>query len=309
MRGYRGTTENMEGCRKKYVVKSYSKVLDARGKVHIMISITDMDDEMVIYNRVRKSGSRTVLKVMSTLSKQNGFQLNSSSIYRLMNVTLGEQAKLVNFIESIRPPFIYERHIHYLDFSRFGYGPPIYINFIRDPSNRFVSDYYFERWGDDIKIDKVFKGSASAKNRSVNDCIVGGYEECSELVAFGQGSIPYFCGQDPRCMHPSEWALRQALHRLRDRYLFVGITEYLEESIGILEVLLPNLFKGGSQVFKQQDVQDVVKRSSAKGKTELIEKAINKLKKVLKFEYVFYDEAVEIFKDLMKQLRQTGKLV
>lgn len=41
---------------------------------------------------------------------------------------------------------MYERHIHFVDFAKFGQPQPVYINLIRDPLQRMVSWYYFRRY-------------------------------------------------------------------------------------------------------------------------------------------------------------------
>ncbi|XP_042602732.1 uronyl 2-sulfotransferase-like [Cyprinus carpio] len=51
-------------------------------------------------------------------------------------------------ISTIPQPFLYTRHVHFLNFTRFRIEQPVYINIIRDPINRFLSNYFFRRFGD-----------------------------------------------------------------------------------------------------------------------------------------------------------------
>lgn len=99
------------------------------------------------------------------------------------------QVDLMRNISTIPQPFLYTRHVHYLNFTRwanrelfiwmylirtkikallpfklllfdsvlilfvsfffrFRIEQPVYINIIRDPINRFLSNYFFRRFGD-----------------------------------------------------------------------------------------------------------------------------------------------------------------
>ncbi|MEQ2221945.1 hypothetical protein ILYODFUR_020895 [Ilyodon furcidens] len=51
-------------------------------------------------------------------------------------------------ISKIPQPFLYTRHVHFLNFTRFRIEEPVYINIIRDPISRFLSNYFFRRFGD-----------------------------------------------------------------------------------------------------------------------------------------------------------------
>ena len=43
-------------------------------------------------------------------------------------------------------PFSYERHLYYIDFSDYNVSKaPIYINLIRDPIDRIISDFFYRR--------------------------------------------------------------------------------------------------------------------------------------------------------------------
>ncbi len=49
-----------------------------------------------------------------------------------------------------------ERHLKFIDFTQFGKPSPIWINFVRDPVDRYSSQYYYWRtlggkWADEIR--------------------------------------------------------------------------------------------------------------------------------------------------------------
>ena len=114
------------------------------------------DDRVIIYNRIPKTGSTSFIKVVNMLHKRNKF----SSLY--LNITsktmrLNDEAWIVRNIshwKEIRP-VIFHGHFGFPTFPKFGSQlRPIFINIIRDPLQRFVSYYYFIRYGDDFRPHK-----------------------------------------------------------------------------------------------------------------------------------------------------------
>ncbi|KAL0967768.1 hypothetical protein UPYG_G00256610 [Umbra pygmaea] len=102
----------------------------------------------VIYNRVGKCGSRTVVILLRLLAERHQFNLLSSDIHNKTRLTKHEQVDLMKNISNVPQPFLYTRHVHFLNFTRFRIEQPVYINIIRDPINRFLSNYFFRRFGD-----------------------------------------------------------------------------------------------------------------------------------------------------------------
>ncbi|TNM94691.1 hypothetical protein fugu_017450 [Takifugu bimaculatus] len=102
----------------------------------------------VVYNRVGKCGSRTVVILLRLLAEKHQFNLVSSDIHNKTRLTKHEQVDLMRNISGIPQPFLYTRHVHFLNFTRFRIEQPVYINIIRDPISRFLSNYFFRRFGD-----------------------------------------------------------------------------------------------------------------------------------------------------------------
>ncbi|KAJ7391400.1 hypothetical protein OS493_018444 [Desmophyllum pertusum] len=259
----------------------------------------------VIYNRVGKCGSRTVITLMNTLTRKNSFTVIGSTKNQLLHLNLQERVEYVDFLDHLRAPFIYHRHIHYVDFKRFGAVQPIYFNLIRDPLARLVSSYYYHRFGDFREGRKTwnFKGTAEEKNMTFDECVLNEVKECVDPEKLFY-IVPYFCGHEAFCRKPSQLALRQAKINVITNYLVVGVTDEFEDFLSILEKLLPEFFKGVLELYKKpgdslQNRMTTTKTMNKKGPSAEVEKI---MKKHLELEYDFYYFVKDRFHRLKAEL-------
>merc|ERR1712048_865779 len=98
-------------------------------------------------------------------------------------------------------PVIYVRHIHFVNFTHYGYPMPLYVNLIRDPVEHFISNYYFLRKGfaknknlseeQRKKWDHHDIISDEQRNITLADCIKRQLTGCKTIYS---DIIPYFCG-------------------------------------------------------------------------------------------------------------------
>ncbi|ELK35404.1 Uronyl 2-sulfotransferase [Myotis davidii] len=72
----------------------------------------------VVYNRVGKCGSRTVVLLLRILSEKHGFNLVTSDIHNKTRLTKNEQMELIKNISTAEQPYLFTRHVHFLNFSR-----------------------------------------------------------------------------------------------------------------------------------------------------------------------------------------------
>ena len=62
-----------------------------------------------------------------------------------------------------------------------------------------------------------------------------------------------FCGQESWCNNfNSERAMMTAMRRVEEQYVVVGVTELFEETLEVLEHLLPSFFKGALQLYRKR---------------------------------------------------------
>ncbi|XP_063185342.1 uronyl 2-sulfotransferase isoform X2 [Chroicocephalus ridibundus] len=251
----------------------------------------------VVYNRVGKCGSRTVVLLLRILSEKHGFNLVTSDIHNKTRLTKNEQMELIKNISTAEQPYLFTRHVHFLNFSRFGGDQPVYINIIRDPVNRFLSNYFFRRFGDWRGEQNHMIRTPSMRQEEryldINVCILENYPECSNPRLFY--IIPYFCGQHPRCREPGEWALERAKLNVNENFLLVGILEELEDVLLLLERFLPHYFKDVLSIYKNPEHRKLGNLTVTVKKTVPSPEAIQILYQRMRYEYEFYYYVKEQF--------------
>ena len=152
---------------------------------------------------------------------------------------------MTNFEHS---PAFFHGHFAFLPFPA---PKPIFINLVRDPLERLVSYYYFLRHGDNYR--KGLIRSKQGDETTFDQCVEGSLsKDCSISKMWMQ--IPYFCGQVAPCWESgSQWALDRAKKNVLDEYFLVGINEQMDQFVELLEVHLPHVFRGASDLFKTQE--------------------------------------------------------
>ncbi|XP_064196532.1 uronyl 2-sulfotransferase a isoform X2 [Anguilla rostrata] len=251
----------------------------------------------VVYNRVGKCGSRTVVLLLRILAERHQFNLVSSDIHNKTRLTKHEQVDLMRNISNIPQPYLYTRHVHFLNFTRFRIEQPVYINIIRDPINRFLSNYFFRRFGDWRGEQNHLIRTPGMKDDEryldINVCILENYPECSNPRLFY--IIPYFCGQHPQCREPGLWALERAKQNVLENFLLVGVLEELEDVLLLLERLLPHFFTDVLSIYKSPDYRKMGNMTGTVRKQTPSLEALQTLYQRMRYEYDFYNFVREQF--------------
>nr|XP_054753124.1 uronyl 2-sulfotransferase-like [Lytechinus pictus] len=242
----------------------------------------------VIYNRVGKCGSRSVLGVLRSLALKNHWHLVSSQVFNRTRISSTYEAKLVSTLNQVQRPYLYQRHLYFVDFRRYGAAQPKYINIIRDPLSRMVSQYYFQRFGDGKSEDRNYQGDAM--HQTFDECVLQNKVECYGPRTFY--IVPYFCGQDSRCREKTMWAVEEAIRNVKDNYVAVGLLEELEDTLKVFEKLVPEFFDGVLDIYKTSvlgEARNNITAMTTKHKVPPSPEVIKKMKSILKLEYIFYD--------------------
>ncbi|XP_065837792.1 uronyl 2-sulfotransferase-like [Oscarella lobularis] len=261
----------------------------------------DESQARIMYNRVGKCGSRTTLELLKVLADRNDFVLATSDINNQKAITVQEQIDLVNYIYQLPIPFIYSRHLFFIDFQKYGALPLVHINIIRDPIERFVSNFYYKRFGDNRENHTV-KFSERRVARTVDECVQFAHHECTSKRLFY--ITPFFCGQEPACFEPGMWALNRAKTNVIEKYLVVGLLEEYEDTLRVFERLLPRHFHGVVDLYKHPGAETGARINTTATKKKVMPSLETRriLRFRMHFDYEFYFFVQERFQALKKEL-------
>ncbi|XP_076321200.1 heparan sulfate 2-O-sulfotransferase 1-like [Tachypleus tridentatus] len=259
------------------------------------------DDLLIIYNRVPKTASTSLMGVIYDLCKRNKFHVLHINTTRNVHVmSLSDQRRFIENVTSWqdKKPALYHGHIAFLNFQRYGISQkPIYINLIRKPLDRLVSYYYFLRYGDDFRPYVVRKRKGNTV--TFDECVERQESDCDPENMWLQ--IPFFCGLHVDCWEPgNDWALAQAKQNLVEHYMVVGVTEELEDFVALLEAVLPRFFHGATQQFLKGKKSHLRKTYN---KIDPVPETVHKIKssKIWIMENDFYEFALKQFHAMKKR--------
>ncbi|CAH1793859.1 unnamed protein product, partial [Owenia fusiformis] len=141
---------------------------------------------------------------------------------------------LTEIIKDYPKPVIYIAHVGFLDFTKYGYKQPVYIDVVRDPIEKAISMFYFLKQCQACrrKHNNTYRESMFKMNMS------------DYIDKYGVHTLPrkslikWFSGIDG-----NEKSINMAKRNIEKYYLFIGVQEYYIQTMQALEMLLP-MFKG-----------------------------------------------------------------
>ena len=236
----------------------------------------------VVYNRVPKCASTTALTVLRRLEeKHHRYKRLHSNIFHDEHPRPERIDELLLELSALREPWIFDRHLHFVDFTAHNMSfTPLYINIIRKPLERFISEYYYLRQGQREGMTN------ETRHMTFDECVLGNHSECLEKQAFQ--IIPYFCGQRDLCLTPSRQALELAKHNVIKHYSVVGLQEDLLHTFALMEQTSPQIFTDMTK-FAYRLIQYSPKIKSAHQINGASDRAKQRMNKRLKLENEFYE--------------------
>ncbi|KAL5107928.1 Heparan sulfate 2-O-sulfotransferase 1 [Taenia crassiceps] len=182
--------------------------------------------KVVVYNRIPKTGSTSVVRIFEALSERNDFHIYRFAIFnpnQLLNPLLHEALVDEVRVISQRSKLLVHGHFYYINLRKYGATiDHVYINCLRNPLERLVSKYYFLRFGDNLrpKVQRHRMTNGSLQMQTFEECVKNGGEDCNPERLWVQ--IPFFCGDAAYCNIPgSPEALQTAKRRLVEDYLLL----------------------------------------------------------------------------------------
>ena len=142
-----------------------------------------------------------------------------------------------------------------------------YINMVREPSDRAISDYYYLRYGSersadaraaflrdhgDLSMDDCYFGAvsgANGKSDGKSDGRLAEYEKYRGVCEVARDvQADYFCGREGHRCHEDDdagWALKARLSVANMvAHYTVGVNERYEETLRMFEATYPAFFEG-----------------------------------------------------------------
>eukprot|EP00090_Calanus_glacialis_P013709 TRINITY_DN22364_c0_g1_i1.p1 TRINITY_DN22364_c0_g1~~TRINITY_DN22364_c0_g1_i1.p1 ORF type:complete len:371 (+),score=94.76 TRINITY_DN22364_c0_g1_i1:29-1141(+) len=217
----------------------------------------------IVYNRIDKAGSTTLIKTLDKMAFKNSFHLIGHGTPNVRYFFPVQKAKLASMLcDSSEENLIYTRHMYYTDMAEMGCNVS-YFNMMRDPVDRFVSryNYYREVW--EATKDPHIKAQGADRSANINDCVLKNHPEClysGELTRWLRffrmdSQIPYFCGDSLECRTlGSPQALDQAKKHVEEKFVMVGTIDSLSKSHSVMECLMPDQMQGLAEMHKKGDL-------------------------------------------------------
>ena len=249
---------------------------------------------VVFYNRIGKCGSRSIIYMTKRLSKLDNYTFSLSRNFEDEHPSEDQMLKEMKTISELKPPVFYNRHIHFLDFKKYGYEEPIYINIIRDPVERFSSQYNYVKYGD---------GEGQVKNPKsgwpdINECVMKEVGICQTDFMFYIGM--YFCGFDKVCESRTPGRVELAKKHIDENYAVIGLLEEFEKTLKLFQRMLPEYFLGALSDYKK--FSHTKKRMASHRKDVLTNESIDKLRNhLMKDEYEVYFHAKQRYEELKRK--------
>ena len=224
---------------------------------------------------------------------------------------------LVNKGEALQKPVMYIRHQYYVNISSQVQSsknnmPIVSLNMLRDPVERFISEYYFIRHGSEMtqkleELNKATKVKSRTLNETVDQCVDKRRGECYHDME--QVLVKFFCGQSVVCLESSD--SKTALHKARDHllhaYQYIGISERYEDSIKLLEATFPAMLKGIYDIYISRFRTKTHNQTARK--TETSELTKRTLRKMLKNDVDLYEMARFLFHEKFQHYKNNNLFI
>ncbi|XP_063238559.1 heparan sulfate 2-O-sulfotransferase hst-2-like [Bacillus rossius redtenbacheri] len=257
-------------------------------------------DHVVFFNRVPKAGGEMLVLLLQWLQGANGFRhvrLGGGHVRRLSRLQQEDLVEEVTMaVRRQAVPVSFDRHVYFLNFSRFDRQSPTFINLVRDPAEKALSRYYYARATANPRNPdlKAAPTQATPRRRPDDDgsfeaCVAEQRAECS--FAAGRHydlAIPYFCGHEEFCTElDNERALSVAMDNVERYFPVVGVLEELNATLAVLESTLSYFFKGVQRLYFDE-LLEPHKNRNRKKPAEISPGTRSKLESSLRLEYVFH---------------------
>mmetsp|Transcript_22893 Transcript_22893/g.57414 ORF Transcript_22893/g.57414 Transcript_22893/m.57414 type:complete len:353 (-) Transcript_22893:356-1414(-) len=251
---------------------------------------------LVFYNRIGKAGSTTIWNLVSFLRRRNKFELLYDTQYYTRQRNQETAARLFRNARKAGRPALYICHTFYLDFQALPRGAisdVLYINVIRNPIQRYRSAWNYmidpvargggQEWGRKavaLETQRRQADPCGCANVSFDECMEQAHiSNCSANADISKrlwsNTMVYFLSEqdseayevvncNPKAAAP---LVEKALANM-DKYAVIGLTERMQETLGLLEARLPAVFAGAVNAYQSRNKPRYNQGGSAKSAPE-----------------------------------------
>ena len=105
--------------------------------------------KIMFYNRVAKTGSKSISELFRNLDKKNDFVVESIHLSKEASFESDDCLKWkISKLLKISRPMVLIQHYSFIDLSKFGYTwSPDWFNIVREPVEKVISYFYYRRAG------------------------------------------------------------------------------------------------------------------------------------------------------------------
>ena len=251
----------------------------------------------IVYNRVPKTGSGPARIHMETLLLQKGYNVIHYGKHDASHASEEILQEVCDKTKAVPEPWLYIGHIHFVNFTKYGCDEqPLYINLVRDPTDCFISTYYFLRFKHPRKM------SEERRNMTFDDCVMSNHPECSNYENITR-IIPYFCGQESYCLERGPRALDKAKENILRYYSVIGYLENVDEYYNALEIMLPHFFEGLVDEYQTRG-KAFKEKSSGSRKVPPSDVALEEFRNRIWHEYELYRFIKQRFDCMMTKIKE-----
>eukprot|EP00736_Rhodelphis_marinus_P010635 Rmarinus@m.20617 len=244
-------------------------------EVNSTFSCAPADPSIVIYNRVPKAGSTSLMTLLGSQSRvvRMYFKLCESIVSSNLTTfnSFVDKNRLVSCIrrgmdtmppndlrevvvkhQYFMPPKTVLEHLQRRDLPfdvneiRRGDNKVIsYINIVREPLARARSEFDYFRSGSRKNSQASLYSNLPYADHSFSECVravAEGNATYATSCADPTHQLRFFCGCEPPCFLPGPAALEIAKDNIRKHFLMVGTLDQFDESVWMLKKLLPSYF-------------------------------------------------------------------
>eukprot|EP00096_Caligus_rogercresseyi_P005346 TRINITY_DN2062_c0_g1_i1.p1 TRINITY_DN2062_c0_g1~~TRINITY_DN2062_c0_g1_i1.p1 ORF type:complete len:559 (-),score=52.45 TRINITY_DN2062_c0_g1_i1:143-1819(-) len=296
-----------------YQIK-YSKSKKTREIVIIPVYIRNADaisgldirsNQIFVFNRIAKTGSQSITQLLISLKPDTGVDVKvdlrpTESLMEPFNFVKA----FTQMVSEAYAPTVFVRHYNFVDFGLYGNDwSPIYINIVRNPIERVISWFYYQRasWNI-IERMQAFPNEPLPESKFLrkdfSTCVLDANDnECTFIE--GTSSIDYvdhrnqvmaFCGHELYCADfNSQRALQKAKENVERFYPVVGVIEALNQSLTVFTDRFPSLFPRASIDLYHSSEKVKHKKITNNLKPHIPQEIIDVLSRNFTREIEFYD--------------------